>query len=299
MKQPLIGIVTVLYNSESVLEDFFRTLNEQTYKNFVLYIIDNASTDQSIMLSKRLSTSVSFKCVWIENSDNIGVAAGNNQGVHAALAGGCDYVLLSNNDIVLAPDAISTLLDGLLVHHADMAIPKIYYWKSSRRIWCVGGKFKRYKFSTIHIGEDEMDEGQYDNDAMVEYAPTCFMLIQKEVFEQVGMMDEKYFVYYDDTDFIYRATQLHGKKLFYIAKSVIEHKVSSCTQGKYSPFTLRYGSRNHIYFAFKYADPVRKAIFIIGTLVYFLVIMPFRYSLPERKLIWKSYLEGVGLYRAS
>lgn len=299
MKQPSIGIVTVLYNSESVLEDFFRTLNEQTYKNFVLYVIDNKSTDNSLAMARSLSEKVFFKTVFFAESENWGVAKGNNIGIVRALADGCDYILLANNDIVLAPDAVCTLLDGLLVHRADMAVPKIYYWNSDRRIWCVGGKFKRYRFSTVHIGADETDDGQYDVDAMVEYAPTCFMLIQREVFEQVGMMDERYFVYYDDTDFIYRATRLYGKKLFYIAKSAIEHKVSSCTQGKSSLFTLRYGSRNHIYFALKYADPMRKTIFIIGTLVHFLVIMPFRYSLPERKVIWKSYLEGVGLYRAS
>ena len=158
----MIGIVTVLYNSESVLEDFFRTLNEQTYKDFVLYLIDNASDDNSMRKGRECERTVDFECRWLPQRENLGVAEGNNIGIRAALSDGCDYVLLSNNDIVLQIDTIEKLLNGMLAMHASMAVSKIYYWDDPKKIWMAGGGFRRLRFSTYHRGINEEDKGQYN-----------------------------------------------------------------------------------------------------------------------------------------
>ena len=157
-----IGIVTVLYNSESVLDDFFRTLGEQTFKDFVLYLVDNASSDHSVQKGMELEKQVDFECRWLLQKENLGVAAGNNIGIKAALADGCGYVLLSNNDIVLQKDAIEKLMDGMLSMQATMAVPKIYYWDNPKKIWMAGGGFKWLQFTNYHRGMDEMDAGQYE-----------------------------------------------------------------------------------------------------------------------------------------
>ena len=100
---PRIGIVTVLYNSAGVLPEFFETLGTQRYTNFILYIVDNKSPDDSLAVARKLCASARFETVVIENEENYGVAKGNNIGIKAALRDGCDRVLLSNNDIVLVP----------------------------------------------------------------------------------------------------------------------------------------------------------------------------------------------------
>jgi GT2 family glycosyltransferase len=243
-----IGIVTVLYNSESVLEDFFASLRQQTYDNFLLYVVDNNSPDLSLYKSKVLAKTVSFETIFIENSENYGVAKGNNQGIEAALADLCDYILLSNNDIVLRTNTIEKLYLGLKEKNADMVVPKIYYY-GTNKIWSAGGKFNKINGSTIHFGMGIKDDGKYDRCYKIEYAPTCFMLISKKVFFVVGLMDEKYFVYFDDTDFLYRAWKLKIN-VFYIFESVLEHKESIST-GKRSNFTYYYTLRNRIYFAKK------------------------------------------------
>ena len=94
-----IGIVTVLYNSESVLDDFFRTLNEQTYRDFSLYVVDNCSTDAGVERALELSKHCFFKTTIIAESENWGVAKGNNIGIRQALADGCQYILLAINSI--------------------------------------------------------------------------------------------------------------------------------------------------------------------------------------------------------
>src|SRR5574344_12596 len=99
--RPMIGIVTVLYNSESVLDDFFLSLEKQTFTHFRLYVIDNKSPDQSLAVSRNLLEKSTLDFALIENATNEGIAKGNNLGIKAALEDGCNYVLLSNNDVVL------------------------------------------------------------------------------------------------------------------------------------------------------------------------------------------------------
>ena len=242
-----IGIVTVLYNSESVLEDFFRTLDNQTYKNFVLYVIDNNSTDESLSRSMQLSKEVSFETKFFPEKTNWGVAKGNNIGIINALADNCDYVLLSNNDIVLEPDTIQNLYDGLKQMNASMAVPKIYFYDTDQ-IWAAGGYFSYYKGSTPHNGYLQQDKGQFDKARMVGYSATCFMLIDSKVFHKVGLMDESYFVYFDDSDFVWRAVNGHKMRLAYIPTSTLQHKESTCTGGSRTDFSIYYFNRNQRYF---------------------------------------------------
>lgn len=257
-----IGIVTVLYNSGGVLEEFFQTLDNQTYRDFVLYVIDNKSPDNSLICAKKLVETVSFPCVIIQNEENYGIAKGNNIGIKTALKDGCNWVLLSNNDVVLLPTTLEFLYYGLKKVGGNIAVPKIYFHSLDKTIWAAGGYYRKWKGGTGHFGFREKDQGQYDVVRQVEYAPTCFMLINKTVFERVGYMDEWYFVYYDDTDFVWRAIKA-GENLFYIPASCLFHKESTST-GVGSPFTLYHLNRNLIYFTFK-NDSILKTCFVIIT----------------------------------
>jgi GT2 family glycosyltransferase len=247
--QDKIGIITVLYKSETVIVDFFKSLNDQIYNNIVLYVIDNKSPDKSLAISKELAKSSFFTTKFIENDNNYGLPKGYNQGTEASIRDNCEYVLLSNNDIILQPDTIEKLYQGLKDYNADMVVPKIYYY-GTNIIWAAGGKFSKHNRSVVHFGINKNDTGQYDKCYKIDFAPACFMLIKKDVFISVGLLDEKYFVYYEDVDFIYR-TSLKSYKLFYIYNSTIEHKESTST-GKLSDFSIYHVYRNRIYFARKF-----------------------------------------------
>lgn len=246
-----LGLVTVLYNCEGVLQDFFDTLALQTYKDFELIIVDNKSKDNSLNQCKKLAEKMSFKCYFIENEDNLGVAAGNNQGIKLALEHNCDKILLSNNDIILKEDTIQNLYNAHVANDADLSVPKIYY-AGTNKIWCAGGKFNKIRGTTTHYGYGVDDCGQFNIQKTVDYAPTCFMLINRDIFEKVDMMDEKFFVYYDDADFVYRCVKNQKMKLFYIPTASLEHKVSFST-GSESDFNTRYMLRNRIYFSKKHS----------------------------------------------
>ena len=292
--KPLIGVVTVLYNSSEVLESFFYSLNEQSYSNVVLYVVDNNSPDNSLSLTRELINKVKFKTVVIAEKENWGVAKGNNIGIKAALEDNCDYVLLSNNDIEIDSFAIERLLVGLQRNQATMAVPKILNFYTGK-IWAAGGYFMKYRASTRQIGCGKPDTGEYEVDKQVEYSPTCFMLIDKNVFSRVGFMDEIYFVYYDDTDFMWRAIKRGKEKLFYIHDSLIKHKESVSTGGNISDFTLRYQSRNGIIFMQKHYSLTERLL----TIPYFISKYLFKYiprlNKRQRQIVLDGYKEGMSI----
>jgi GT2 family glycosyltransferase len=255
--EPFVGVVTVLYQSDEVLPDFMRSLSALRGQGRIkLYVVDNSPKISGTDLAKTLAAQSSIDAICVFNGSNVGVAAGNNQGIRMALADGCTHVLLANNDTAFGPDAVAELLSRMRDNGARAATPKIHY-HGSNLIWYGGGDFNPWTVRCPHLGMLEQDRGQRDRIGYTAYAPTCFMLVESKVFVQIGIMDERYFCYYDDTDFAWRLAQAHIG-LLYAPSSVVEHKVSTSTGGDLSPFSLYYMNRNRVYFARKNLRGLRK-----------------------------------------
>jgi GT2 family glycosyltransferase len=140
-----------------------------------------------------------------------------------------------------------------------VATPKIMYHSEPALLWYGGGHINLWTMRTPHYGLKKIDRGQFDRLDHVGYAPTCFMLIEASTFKRVGMMDENFFVYYDDTDFVLRMTS-SGVRIRFMSQSVVLHKVSTSTGGERSPFTLYYTNRNRVYFIRKNLRGWRKVV---------------------------------------
>jgi len=248
-----LGIVTVLFNSDSVLDGFFESLHLQANQDFKVYLIDNSYTKQSKVLIESLIAKWKLEqnVYHFINDQNVGVAKGNNQGIELALQDNCQHILLANNDIEFTQ---TDLFDQLIITSEESKIvaPKVLY-HNTNKIWYAGGHINKYKGLVIH--ENEFAENYPDKRCFTEYAPTCFVVFASEVFKEVGMMDEKYFVYWDDTDFILRANQ-KGFKVLYLPDYVIFHKVSISTGGRASLFSTYYFLRNRLYFIRKHFNGV-------------------------------------------
>lgn len=243
-----IGVVTVTYNSELVIREFLDSLRKQTLADFVLYLVDNASKDRTLEIVRQCSE---LSIVVIANAENLGVAEGNNQGIRAALADDCECVLLLNNDTTFPPDFLTELYDGLDRFHCEMTTCKMYFHNEPDRIWCAGGRFRPLLgYDNRHAGEGERDMGQFDDPRPIDYTPSCCLMVRRNVFDQIGLMDSRYFCYSDDSDFLYRCLQ-RNIPLWYIPEARLWHKVSSLT-GNMSDFTVRYMTRNRIYFVRKH-----------------------------------------------
>ena len=290
---PFIGIVTVLYNADEVLPDFFASLAAQEGIRYRLYVIDNGSTGSGTALSEQLAREHGIDAVCVFNDANLGVAKGNNQGIERALADGCTHVLLSNNDTAFGPRTVIGLLDAMRATGSVAATPKIMIHSRPEMIWYAGGHISGLMTKTPHYGEYTIDTGRFDQQQYTGYAPTCFMLLERRVFDVVGMMDERYFVYYDDTDFVWRMARA-GIRIRYVPESVVLHKVSTSTGGERSPFTVYYANRNRIYFIRKNMRGMQA----IAALAYVLLTrIPSALALPRpvASRLWAGVRDGFQL----
>ncbi|MFH1832964.1 MAG: glycosyltransferase family 2 protein [Candidatus Levyibacteriota bacterium] len=218
----------------------------------------------------------------IRNERNLGFAGGNNVGIKYALENGADYVLILNNDTLVDKGLITELLK---VADSDEKIgivaPKIYFAKGfefhkdryreserGRIIWYAGGIMDWKNIIGHHRGVDEVDKGQFEKVEETDYATGCCMLIKKEVFEMIGFLDKKYFLYYEDSDFSQRS-KLVGYKIKFVPKAIVWHKNAGSAGGSGSSMQDYYITRNRLIFGIKYASLRAKLALIKETIKLF------------------------------
>lgn len=271
-----VAIVLVNYNGEKFQNECLESIYKMEYKNFDVILIDNGSKDNSIQMVKDNFEDV----IIIETGKNNGIARGNNIGIEYALNNNYEYILLLNNDT-----EVDKYMLGNMMEKADentAVTCKMYYFEPKDVIWCAGGQINWKIGTTTHFGENEKDNGKFDKSKYVEYTPTCCLLIHNNIFKKVGMMDEKYFMYYDDTDFCTRLNK-NGYKIWYEASAMLWHKVSSSSGGLESKISIYYGTRNRLYFINKHCK--NKII----PKIYFYLTRPMKYF-KYRKLGKSKYL---------
>lgn len=297
-----IGLITITYNSADVVEPFLNCIWQQTYTNFRLYVVDNSSVDNTVSILKKDNDKRLFL---IENKENYGVAKANNQAISNAIADGCDQILIINNDVTFEPALLEKMLEFQSMNNCSLVVPKIMYYDNPKKIWYAGSWFLRHNgHLPIHRGMHEIDGGQYDKILEVEYAPTCCLLVRKEVFEDVGVMNEKYFVYFDDVDFCYRILQDGNHKIFYYPHVDFFHKVGSLTKSFYKSkkkifrgdFFIKQNIANHVYFL-KQIGSFSAYLFIVWLFfknnIRFFINSKIRKNISTWWLINKSYFRGL------
>ncbi len=296
-----IGIVTVTYNSDKVLQPFLSDLFAQSFHNFNLYVIDNASEDKTLKILDDLNDN---RVNQIRNHSNIGVAAANNIGIKKALEDKCSHILILNNDIEFPNTLFKDMLVSIKKENCSMMTPKIMYHSDKDIIWYAGGGFKKSNgYLPYHTGFNENIKNNNYQSLYVDYASTCCLLIKKDVFETIGYMDEKYFVYFDDTDFLFRVKKEGVHKIYYDSQITLFHKVGSLTKSLTKEFERSYRThfflkqniRNHIYFLRKIGS-IYSYLFCL--FLFFKNNLRFLFSSRIKKdfstflIINKSYFQG-------
>ncbi len=249
-----IALVTVLYNSEKYLPLFFSCLGRQTDRDFVVFVVDNASRDRSLEAARQLADTHNVACEFIGNDKNLGIALGNNQGIGCAQARGIVHIVLINNDISCEKDLISQIR-ARSIEKGHKAWTCLAYLGETQTRWYGGGNLSYWLARGMHYGQAK--SVAITEAVSVTYAPTCLMYVHASVFDRVGLMDGDYFVYYDDTDFCRRMID-HRITLIYDPAVAIRHYVGGSSGGTESPFFLRINTRNKfIYIRKNYTAPAR------------------------------------------
>lgn len=275
-----ISIILVNWNGKEDTLACLASLRKLKVKSLKLKVIvvDNGSTDNSVEVIREKFPDVEV----IETGKNLGFAGGNNVGIRKALEDGADFVWLLNNDTSVDENALIALLEAYKDPRVGIAGSKIYfapghefhkdkYQKNElgKVIWYAGGLIDWQNVYASHRGVDEVDTGQYDTVMETPFVTGCSMMVKKQVFEKVGLLDEKLFAYLEDLDFCLRAKQV-GYTLLYEPQSKLWHK-NAGSSGVGSDTHQYYMTRNRLFIGMRYASLrtkfalIREAIrFIIG-----------------------------------
>jgi len=218
-------IIILNFNNEEDISSCLQSLIK-AYPKINIIIVDNASTDNSIqsIISLRYG-----KSMLIKNKRNLGFAKGVNKGIRFALKEGAESVLLLNPDT----ETNKGFLEPLLVNKADIVGPIIKFKRKGQWFYDFGGKVNFWLGRTSH---DEYPNNIIKNIKSPDYISGCCLLIRKKVFEKIGFLNERYFLFFEDADFCLRA-QRAGFKVALEPKSMIIHNLS---EGKKKPLYYFY-----------------------------------------------------------
>lgn len=238
-----LAVILVNYNGKQYNEACIDSiLSGEGARALKIFVVDNASADDSVqVLRKRYGNEERVQIVALDK--NYGFSHGNNEGIRLAGQWGAEAVLLLNNDTEVEPDMISELAQCAERHPGCVIAPKIRYSDARDRIWSAGGRFSRVIKKARHIGLDERDEGQYDTECEISFATGCCLWLPMEVIRAAGLLDARFFLYYEDTEYSLRLHK-HGIAIYYCPRAVLYHKVGAGSGGADSPLCAYYIARN-------------------------------------------------------
>ena len=261
---PAIGIVILSWNGKELTQLCLRSVLQCTYPNFRITVVDNASVDGTV---DALQHEFGDKIDLIANPRNLMFASGNNVGIKHLMEQRMEWVRLLNNDVEVDPGLLYAMV---AVGESDPQIgivgPKIYYWQSRDTLWFAGGKMSLWGRGSRHIGIRQKDEGQYNQVHDVDYVTGCALLIRRKVIEHIGLLDESYPMYNEDSDWCQRARQA-GYRVVYAPEGKLWHKISASAGGQLSGFKIRHRLRSQLIFLKKYAKWYHWMVIPLGMLI--------------------------------
>ena len=321
-KLPSVTIIILNWEGWQDTNECLESLFKNTYANYHTIIIDNGSKDNSILEIKKnlkanrkingfieLKESILKKNNFLTNKSNIekekqvfliknrsnyGFAKGNNIGIDFAINNlNPKYILLLNNDTIVDKNFLKSLVKEI-EKKEDIGIvgPKIYYYDfngNKNIINFTGGKINIWTSIHSHIGNNKIDNGQFNKNLKVDYVQGCCLLIRTDLLKKIGYLDEKFFAYWEETDLCKRAEE-EQYICKYVYKSKIWHKVPKSIT---SPFRIYYLNRNRFLFMKKNGNIFQKITFL---LYFTFIIFPkfiINYSFIQRNVeILKKGLKG-------
>lgn len=210
---PKVFAVVLNYNGKDCLIPCLDSIYKSSYPNLEIVVIDNDSKDGSFEQAKEKFQKFHF----IKNSQNLGFGAGNNIAIRFALEKMANYVFLLNNDATIEKDTIEKLVSEAEKDSRNGILSPLILSGDKKNIWFAGGKILWNKMKTVHLYE-KLSSTAYPT----EYISGCAMLIRQEVFEKIGLFDEKFFLYYEDADLSIRAKR-KGFLLLMVPQAIACH----------------------------------------------------------------------------
>ena len=238
-----VYVILLNWNGWRDTLECLESLSEITHHNTHIIVVDNASEDDSVCNLKKSKTQFDL----LQATRNLGFSGGNNLGISMALDRGADYILLLNNDTVVAKNIVDEFLAVAQSSPRIGAVgAKIYYLDTPTLIWYAGGSAASDKFDCPgHRGGNELDVGLYEEVVPTSFINGCAFFIKASAIREIGMLDEDYFYMFEDVDWTERLYQ-SGYECLYAPKAIVYHKTHRSTNGSLTAQWRYFYERNRL-----------------------------------------------------
>lgn len=240
--KPKVSIVILNWNGKADTLECLASAIQLDYQNHELVVVDNGSTDDSVTEISKQYPDITL----LQTGANLGYAGGNNVGIKWALSNGAEYILLLNNDTTIDSKLISAFVEAAqTIPDAGIFGAKIYFHDRPNILWFAGGRWLSHDMRLDHIGHGQKDSPDFGNYRECEYVTGCALFASAGVFREVGLLDEDFFLTYEETDWCYRARK-KGYKCIVVPTAKLWHKVSASFGGTSSPLVKYFMIRNKL-----------------------------------------------------
>ena len=264
-----LSVVIVNYQTFELTKNTINSILEYEYPfSYEIFVVDNASSDDSL---DRLKDYFKDNVKFIASEENNGFAAGNNQALRKATG---RYQLLLNSDTIVWEDTLENIYSYMEKHEdvgacgcrvilengeLDKACKRSFpnVKNSFIRLFHIPTKSKDDNYNLTDLPDDEV----YEIDCLT----GAFMFIRKDALDQIGLLDETFFMYGEDIDLCYRIKQ-GGWKIVYYGKSKITHLKGASSKKQKSKLIYEFYRAMYIYYKKHHAF---ESVFIVNWMVYF------------------------------
>ena len=267
-----VGVVILTWNSAAVISDCVSSVLASDLPMKVC-VVDNGSTDGTPELVAASFPEVEL----IQTGENLGYAGGNNIGISELLRRGMEYVFVLNPDAIIEPDTVRRLLARADAHPELAAVSPVITYRDSDRIWYGGSDINWRTGETPHAGEGRMIGSIPVGEFTARFCG-CAALLRSTALSRVGLFDERFFLYFEDTELSVRMHKA-GFKIGVESSAVCRHANSTSTGGGKSGVNQYYMTRNRLMLLEEHS----------GTTVPALLAVRLAYSLKELVIVFRKY----------
>ena len=246
MFEPRVAIVILHFDQREALIACVESCGKIDYDNHEILVVENGSPGG---LDWRQATSGAHGVRVLRSATNVGYARGNNLGIREACDRGAAYVLLLNDDTVVGPEFLRLLVEaGERASDVGALGPAIFCLDEPNRLYFAGAEFDRDACEVKSLNYRDAGQGPQDTD----YVTGCCILMKRGAIERVGLLDEQFFLYWEDTDWGLRV-KASGLRNVTVPAARIWHRVSMSSGGFSSPLRVYHKTRSHLFFARRHA----------------------------------------------
>lgn len=257
---PKIGVVVLNHNDLRYTPDCLEAVRRALSGEWRLWVVDNASSDGS---SDVIPSQLNDNEIWLEAGANLGYAGGNNVGIREALAWGAQYVLVVNPDCTVEPGFLPPLVYAMeAVPSAGVACPLVLD-KPGKVIQSLGGEINLWTGRcNRRLYGRPADEAEWASWLEVDWPHGSCMLLKREFLQKVGLLNEAYFLYYEDVEIGLRARREKWITLA-VPGSRVHHRDTTC-EGIADPKITFYGTRNQVWVEAEYGEGFQRVTFLLA-----------------------------------